>query len=188
MAQALAQPATHHVVDHLHDDLPMSKHVLMIAGPNGAGKTTMSLDLITSTQPILYEYINADEIAKAIAPLHPETVALTASKMMIHRLQELLQNNKSFAFETTAAGTNYAKHLRTAKSQGYEVCLTFLWLDSHEQAIQRVVQRVKQGGHHIPKDVVQRRYYSGIRNLVNHYLPLSDRAVIINNSSSRKSK
>ena len=82
----------------------------MIAGPNGAGKTTITLELI-SKKPKLYEFINADEIAKGLAPLHPESVALSASKLMIKRLKELLDEGQSFTFETTASGKNYLKHL-----------------------------------------------------------------------------
>jgi predicted ABC-type ATPase len=80
----------------------MLKKILMIAGPNGAGKTTMALELIAQGS-VLYEFINADDIAKGLAPLHPESIALTASKLMINRLKELLDANKSFAFETTAS-------------------------------------------------------------------------------------
>src|SRR5438105_5656683 len=115
----------------------MSKKILMIAGPNGAGKTTMTLELIRGCS-MLYEFINADEIARGLAPLHPESMALTASKLMIKRLKELLEASKSFAFETTASGTNYVKHLKDAKSKGYEISLTFLWLTSPAQAIERV--------------------------------------------------
>ena len=76
-----------------------AKKIFMIAGPNGSGKTTNAL----SVQPDLlglYEFINADEIAFGLAPFHPESVALTASKLMIKRLQELLKANKSFSFES----------------------------------------------------------------------------------------
>jgi len=46
----------------------MSKRILMIAGPNGAGKTTIASRLIPDL-PILYEFINADEIARGLAAL-----------------------------------------------------------------------------------------------------------------------
>ena len=124
----------------------MSKKILMIAGPNGAGKTTMTLELVRSCS-MLYEFINADEIARGLAPKHPESMALTASKLMIKRLKELLDADQSFAFETTASGTNYVKHLKSAKTRGYQISLTFLWLSKPEEAIKRVAQRVKQGGH-----------------------------------------
>lgn len=165
----------------------MSKKILMIAGPNGAGKTTMTLELIRSCS-MLYEFINADEIARGLAPKHPESMALTASKLMIKRLKELLDADQSFAFETTASGTNYVKHLKSAKVKGYEISLTFLWLSKPEEAVKRVAQRVKQGGHHVPEETIVRRYYLGIKNLLIHYLPLVDEALIMDSSSETSSK
>lgn len=159
----------------------------MIAGPNGAGKTTMALELFAD-QRRFYEWVNADEIARGLAPLHPESVALAASKLMIKRMRDLLEMQKSFAFETTGSGTNYVKHLNTAKAMGYEINLLFLWLKSPQQAIKRVMQRIQQGGHHVPKETIMRRYYSGLKNLVKHYLPLADTAVIIDNSSADHEK
>lgn len=160
----------------------MTKKLLMISGPNGSGKTTIALELMAKS-PKLYEFINADEIAKGLAPLHPESVALIASKLMIKRLKELLLLGKNFAFETTAAGTNYMKHLNVAKSKGYAVHLSFLWLSTPEQAVKRVAQRVKQGGHYVPETTIIRRYHFGIKNLINLYLPFADTAIIINVSS-----
>ena len=165
----------------------MSKKILMIAGPNGAGKTTMALELMQSSS-MFYEFINADEIARGLAPKHPESVAITAGKLMIKRLDELLDAEKSFAFETTGSGTNYVRYLKSAKVKGYEVSLTFLWLSNPGEAVKRVAQRVKQGGHHVPEETIVRRYYLGIKNLVMHYLPLADEAVIMDNSSEESSK
>ncbi len=163
----------------------MERKILMVAGPNGAGKTTIAGVLIKSSS-VLYEFINADEIARGLAPLHPENVALAASKLMVRRMQELLKGRRSFAFETTASGSNYVKHLKFAREEGYEINLVFLWLKSPEQAVKRVAQRVRQGGHHIPQEVVMRRYYSGLRNLFACYLPLSDRALIVDNSGEQE--
>jgi len=157
----------------------------MISGPNGAGKTTMAR-LLTKNSTALYEFINADEIAKGLAPLHPESVAVAASKLMLRRMHELLDTGKSFAFETTASGSNYIKHLKAAKENGYEFYLVYLWLRSPEYAVNRVAQRVKQGGHHVPEEVIIRRYHSGIRNFFVHYLPLSDQALILDNSGEQE--
>jgi predicted ABC-type ATPase len=160
----------------------MSKKILMVAGPNGAGKTTLVQRLIINSS-MLYEFINADEIARSLAPLHPESMALTASKLMIKRLKELLDSNRSFAFETTASGINYVRHLKSTQSQGYEINLTFLWLANPEQAIKRVAQRVKQGGHYVATEVIIRRYYLGLKNLKKYYLTLADKVLIMDNSS-----
>lgn len=153
----------------------------MIAGPNGAGKTTTAFSLKPNLLKI-YEFLNADEIAKGLAPLHPESVHLTASKIMITRLRQLLEQNESFAFETTASGTNYMKYLREAKKNEYQINLIFLWLSSPELAAKRVKQRVEQGGHYIPKETIIRRYHLGLRNLTKHYLHIADTAIILDNS------
>lgn len=86
----------------------------MIAGPNGAGKTTTAMSFISSE--VIDEFLNADEIARGLAPLHPESVSLAASKLMLKRLKELLDANKTFAFETTGAGTNYISILGKHKN------------------------------------------------------------------------
>ncbi len=95
----------------------MNNKIFMIAGPNGAGKTTTAMSLIVNS-PMIYEFINADEIAHGLAPLHAESMSLMASKLMIKRLKELLAANKSFAFETTGSGTNYIKYLKEAQVIG----------------------------------------------------------------------
>ncbi len=159
----------------------MSKQIFMIAGPNGAGKTTTAISL-TSTSEAIHEFINADEIARGLAPLHPETISLTAGKLMLQRLHELLNAKRNFAFETTGSGLNYVKYLKEARTDGYQVTLIFLWLSSPELAIQRVAKRVAQGGHNIPSSIIVRRYYSGLKNLVKHYLPIADSALILDNS------
>lgn len=161
------------------------KKILIIAGPNGAGKTTNALSLQPNLLK-LYEFINADEIARGLAPLHPESVALSASKLMVKRLRELLASNKNFAFETTAAGTNYLKYLEEAKAKDYEINLMFLWLSSPELAIKRVAKRVEAGGHHVPEETIRRRYKRGLENLLRYYLPISHNAIVFDNSEVKQ--
>jgi predicted ABC-type ATPase len=107
---------------------------------------------------------------------------------MLKRFEELLGAKRSFAFETTGSGTNYIKHLREAQISGYEVYLMFLWLPSPDLAVERVANRVKQGGHFIPEDTIRRRYLAGRKNLIKYYLPLVDRALILDNSIAGSNK
>ena len=154
----------------------------MIAGPNGAGKTTLAFAFIKEHKGMYEEFLNADEIARGLSPMRPESVNNEAGKLMIKRFHACLNENKSFIFESTGSGLMYAKHLENAKQTGYEVNLLFLWLLNHDQAVSRVAQRVKQGGHNIPKDDIIRRYYRGLNNLITRYLPISDTALILDNS------
>lgn len=45
--------------------------------------------------------------------------------------------------------------------------------------------RVLEGGHNIEPDVIERRYYKGIKNLFNIYLPIVDGALIFDNSNGK---
>jgi predicted ABC-type ATPase len=51
-------------------------------------------------------------------------------------------------------------------------------------ALDRVARRVRAGGHHIPDDVVIRRYWAGVSNMRDLYLPLADAASIYDNSDA----
>lgn len=108
-------------------------------------------------------------------------MALTASKLMIKRLRDLLDSDKSFAFETTGAGTNFIKYLKEAQQKKYEIHLLYLWLNDVELAVERVAQRVARGGHNIPEETIRRRYISGIKNVIKYY-SLSNSALFLDNS------
>jgi predicted ABC-type ATPase len=157
------------------------KDVIVIGGPNGAGKTTWALRRLSSTLGVR-TFVNADEIARGLSPLDTDEIALAAGQIMIERLEELVREQKTFAFETTCAGRAHAARLRRWKLQGYRITLVFLWLPSVETALSRVARRVRAGGHHIPDDVVIRRYSAGLRNMRQLYLPLADFAFIYDNS------
>lgn len=53
-----------------------------------------------------------------------------------------------------------------------------------EHAIERVAQRVREGGHNIPADVIRRRYQAGIENLFKIYMPIVDSWMLIENNSN----
>jgi predicted ABC-type ATPase len=101
---------------------------------------------------------------------------------MIDRLNGLAKAGESFAFETTCSGRGHARLLERCRAAGYEITLIFLWLPSPNIALARVAQRVSEGGHSIPNDVIVRRYTAGLRNMRYLYLPLVDRALIYDNS------
>jgi predicted ABC-type ATPase len=147
--------------------------MVMIAGPNGAGKTTAAMAMLGKYLDI-HEFVNADELARGLNPLHPDREAMAAGRLMLARIQSLMTQGKSFAFETTAAGLHYLKIIQQAKAAGYQVHLIFLWLPNAEMAIRRVAQRVSKGGHAIPEETIRRRYSKGLRNLVECYLKAVD--------------
>ena len=163
----------------------MSKQLYIIAGCNGAGKTTASFTILPEVLDCK-EFINADEIAKGLSPFQPENVAMQAGRIMLARMDELLQKGETFAFETTLATKSYKQKIEWAQANGYEVTLLFFWLDSPNMAKKRVAQRVAEGGHSIPSETIERRYHNGIVNLFAIYIDMVDICYIFDNSEGRK--
>jgi predicted ABC-type ATPase len=157
-------------------------NLYIIAGCNGAGKTTASFTVLPEMLDC-DEFINADEIARGLSPFNPDKAAIEAGRLMLSKINKLIALKKDFAFETTLSSRSYVNTISKARTSGYEATLLFFWLDSPELAIERVRTRVSEGGHDIPKDIILRRYISGIRNLLNLYIPICDYWMIFNNSS-----
>jgi len=159
----------------------VAKDIVILGGPNGAGKTTAARQLLPDRLGIR-EFVNADEIAFALSPHDPDAAAVTAGRRMIERMRELVCLGESFVFETTCSGRAHLNLLRRCRSEGWRVTLIFLWLPSPQAALERVARRVSGGGHAIPPEVVVRRYWAGLANMREFYLPLADVAIIYDNS------
>lgn len=157
------------------------RKVIIIAGPNGAGKTTFAREFLPQEAgcPV---FVNADLIAAGLAPFAPEAAAVQAGRLMLHELQRHFAARHSFAFETTLAGRGYVQHVRSWQAADYRVKLIFLQLDSAEEAIARVAQRVRQGGHDVPVDTIRRRFAAGRKNFERLYAPLVDAWALYDNA------
>lgn len=157
------------------------KNLYIIAGCNGAGKTTVSYTILPEIIECK-EFVNADEIAKGLSPFQPEKLSFEAGRIMINRINELIERGENFAFETTLSTRSYKRKIEIAKQQGYTITILFFWLNNIELAKERVKTRVLEGGHNIPSDIIKRRYVRGIQNLFRIYLPIVDGAAIFDNS------
>ncbi len=101
---------------------------------------------------------------------------------MLEEIAEHARRGDNFAFETTLAGRAYVRMIRQWRQDGYRVKLIFLTLASAEEAIARVAERVAQGGHSIPDEVVRRRFAAGLRNFETVYCQEVDAWQRYNNS------
>lgn len=162
----------------------MKKDLYIIAGCNGAGKTTASFTILPEVLNCK-EFVNADEIAKGLSPFQPEKVSIEAGRIMLERINDLLNSQENFAFETTLATKSYRSKIFLAREKGYNVTLLFFWLRNADLAIERVKIRVIEGGHHIETEVIRRRYKNGIKNLFEIYLPIADEIMIFDNSEGK---
>ncbi len=162
----------------------MKKDLYIIAGCNGAGKTTASFTILPEILNCK-EFVNADEIAKGLSPFQPDKVSIEAGRIMLERINDLLDSHVNFAFETTLATKSYKSKISLAHEKGYNVTLLFFWLRNVDLAIERVKTRVQEGGHYIETEVIKRRYVNGIRNLFEIYLPIADDVMIFDNSEGK---
>ncbi len=163
---------------------PMREHapnVVVVAGPNGSGKSTAAPALLRDYLGVT-EFVNADIIAQGLSAFASENVAMQAGRLMLDRLKELAALRSDFAFETTLASRTFAPWLGQLQQLGYRVHLLFLWLPAPEMAVARVASRVEIGGHDIPRDVIHRRYFAGLRNFFSLYRPLVDAWRMYDNS------
>lgn len=153
----------------------------IISGCNGAGKTTASYTLLPDLLN-LHTFVNADEIADELSPQNPEKEMIRASRLMVERMDQLIAKGDDFAVETTLATRSLANTVMAAKNKGYMVGIFYFWLKNPELAIRRVAIRVSSGGHDIPTETIVRRYWQGMKNLREIYLPLCNYWVLIDNS------
>lgn len=158
------------------------KNFYILAGCNGAGKTTVAYHILPDLLKCK-EFVNADEIAKGISPFQPEKSTYAAGKIMSRRIDELMEQEKSFAIETTLSAITYLQKIKVAQEKGYYVTLIYFWLQSVELAKTRVRLRVEEGGHSIPDHVVERRYEKGLNNFFHYFLPLCDNIMLFDNSN-----
>jgi predicted ABC-type ATPase len=160
----------------------MSQKIIIIAGPNGAGKTTFARSFLP-LEAQCQRFINADLIAAGLSPFAPETAALKAGRLMLKEIADCVRRRESFAFETTLSGLSYVTKIKQWRALGYHVSLYFLALPNAQAAIARVAERVRQGGHNIPKAVICRRFLAGLRNFENAHKPAVDSWAKYDNAS-----
>jgi predicted ABC-type ATPase len=160
---------------------PRTPLVVVLAGPNGAGKSTSAARLLRRALAV-EEFVTADTIAQGLSAFRPEAAAVTAGRVMLERLRLLARERRNFAFETTLAGRGHARWLRDLRDAGYRTHLIFLSLPDPTLAVARVAERVRQGGHHVPEDVVRRRFAAGLTNLLAHYSGLVDSWQVYDNA------
>ncbi len=168
--------------------MPKAKKQLIvhiIAGPNGSGKTTFAKKYLPKFAKCK-EFVNADLLAAGLSPFSPETAAIKAGRLMLEQIEQLQKKRVEFAFETTLSGRSYVNLIERLKKAGYQINLYFLWMPSFEACAARVADRVKQGGHNIPRSVIKRRFQSGLSNLFHLYRPLLDRWTLFDASNDPK--
>ena len=154
----------------------------IISGPNGSGKTTASYGVLPELLDCS-EFVNSDEFAKHLSPFAPESAYITASRLMLRKVNYLFDRREDFCIETTLATRSLIKMVQNAQQKGYYVTVLYFWLNNPDIAIHRVANRVLAGGHDVPEETIRRRYRMGLNYLFHSYMPLCDKWILADNSN-----
>ena len=156
------------------------KQLWLLVGGNGAGKSTFHLLFL---EPLGLPFVNADNLAKLIAPEAPEAHGLEAALLAEQQRELLLLRGFSFCFATVYSHPSKVDFVARAKALGYEVILVLIHLNNASLNQARIAQLISEGGHHVPAEKVIGRIPRLLSN-VKASLPLCDQVRLVDNSSA----
>lgn len=159
-----------------------ARQLWLLAGGNGAGKTTF---YTTQLKPLNLPFVNADNIARELFPLNPEEHSYQAASIAEEIRNRLLEEGKTFCFETVFSHPSKIDFLAKAKALNYQIILVFIHLQATELNKARISQRIESGGHAVPDDKVQNRIPRTLDN-IKIALQLADHCYLLDNSSCDK--
>ena len=118
------------------------KTYTIVAGVNGAGKSSL------------------------IGVLRKEITSLGEIVESIEMIDDCLEKEICFTQETTLSGHRILATIKKAIEKGYYIRLYYVGLNTVEESLARIENRVKKGGHNIPDTDVKRRFNKRFEDLV----------------------
>jgi predicted ABC-type ATPase len=158
------------------------RELILVGGPNGAGKTTFALEDVARRGGF---YLGADAIAAELSPENPALAAIVAGRKFLERFDQLIQTEQRLVVESTLAGKSLAHRIQEAKQTGFTIKMIFVFVDSADENVNRVRQRVKKGGHDVPEEDIRRRFGRSFHNFWHLYRALADEWHVIYNQLER---
>ena len=156
-----------------------NKSFYLFAGVNGAGKTTLFNAMNGNVKKSFR--INSDEIVREIGKWDSETDQVKAAKIAVGLRNECMEKGNSFNEETTLTGKTILKLIDKVREKNYKLHLFYVGVGSPDISKERIKKRVADGGHHIPDEVVDKRYKESLKNF-EKILKKFDNVVVYDNS------
>jgi predicted ABC-type ATPase len=148
----------------------------IIGGVNGTGKSSLTGSLKATTTS-LGTIIDPDKIARETG-----SNDLQAGRLAVQKIRACLRKGICFTQESTLSGHYVQTVAREAREKGYYIRLYYIGLDSCAESTRRIANRVAKGGHHIPSDIVARRFSARWASL-SAILPYCDEAIFFDNEN-----
>lgn len=155
-----------------------NRQLWLLAGGNGAGKSTFYRRFL---QPKGLPFVNADLIARQLDHEQPDKASYDAAILAGRLRSSLLEQGKSFCFETVFSHPSKIDFLAQARARRYQIILIYIHLFDSQLNQARVVQRVAEGGHAVPTEKIVSRIPRTVK-YVRDALPLADIVRLYDNS------
>lgn len=96
----------------------------------------------------------------ALAPLKNSLGEIIADddKTAVRRIQSCLDDGADFTLESTLPGENTLAIIKTATEKGYRITLYYIAVNSVEESLRRISNRVRKGGRSVSAEKVRRSY------------------------------
>lgn len=146
----------------------------IVGGVNGVGKSS----LVGSLKSRLSDFGTIIDVDKINLKFNGNR--LEGGKYAVQLINECIDKGITFTQETTLSGVRTEKTIVKAKAKGYFVRLYYVGLDSAKESLLRIENRVKKGGHNIPREDVIKRFEHRFEDL-NRILPYCDIAYFYDN-------
>lgn len=147
----------------------------IIGGVNGCGKSSLT-GALKAERSDLGLLIDVDKLAAQLGS------PVEGGKAAVRKIDQCLEKGISFTQETTLSGARTERTIRRAKERGYTIRLYYIGLDTMEESLGRIANRVAKGGHDIPKEDVERRFQSRFTDVL-RVLPYCDEARFFDNDN-----
>ena len=148
----------------------------IIAGVNGVGKSSFT-GVLKAERTDLGYVIDVDKIT-----VENNISAIESGKVALKKIDDFLDKSFSFAQETTLSGLRTEKTVRIAKDKGYIIRLFYIGLNTSDECVKRINNRVEKGGHNVQEHDVGRRYNKRFIDLIK-ILPYCDEVRLFDNEN-----
>ena len=133
----------------------------IIGGVNGVGKSSLTGGLAAESND-LGVIIDTDKITASLGG-----DKIKGGKAAIERINSSLEKGINFTQETTLSGSRTLKTIKRARELDYFIRLYYVGVNSADESIKRIKNRVEKGGHNIPENDVMRIYSKRFEDLAN---------------------
>lgn len=124
----------------------------IIGGVNGTGKSSLT-GALKAERTDLGCIVDVDKLTAQLGGDY-----LAAGRAAVAKIDDCIERGICFTQETTLSGARTVRTIRRAKDAGYFVRLYYIGLDTAEESLRRIANRVAKGGHDIADEDVLRRF------------------------------